>query len=572
MTKVIIVPPMDFYENTKPLGVLSLATILKDSFDVEILNYHQMLRKGIINKDLQDYMDLMNLANYLCSLHPAVIGFSSTCADFHFHIYLAKIVKDIDNRIKIVFGGLQATIVAEEALKEYSWIDAIGLGECETNIVGIINGLLVNDLSTVKGVAYRNSSGEIKKTSEYLLTENLEDMQYIDYDLLSVDNTEYINIETGRGCPFKCKFCFSSTIHKHHYRKKSNNRLIEEIKRNIEKYNYRRYSFIHDLFTYDKKSILEFCKMLKENDLDIKWKTSARIDTIDEELVIEMLNSGLESLFFGIESGSSKIQKEINKNLQIDRIFSTIEMLKRTGMKDPAFSFIYGFETEDDQDIVATLDVIAHIIKAGFHSFRIYQLKAFNGTEIYKTMFAKLSEQSMNLLLQYNYYTECTKEIYINKKSLFPYTYKVDTEIIKRYPYLDVFINRVVASLVKYLNKASKELFSTGEHILELYKMYEEYMRQNEYSDLELNTEIVFGYTNFVAEKVQNKVFLPLYLCEKNIQLIKRGVSSEATFKTNVDILPIIMGEEVDAEHLTLDNEVEVVIRKNNNKLEIFYR
>ncbi len=576
MHKVIFVPPMDFVESNKPIGVLSLATILKDSYDVKIVNYKEMIGKGIMNKELKDGKDLVNLAKYLCNLRPAIIGFSSTCTDIHFHIYIAKIIKNIDSSIKIVFGGLQATIVAEEALQEFTWIDAIGLGECESNIIDIINGLIVNDLNDVEGVAYRTSLNEVKKNSDYLLTENLDDMHFIDYNFLSEEDNEHIiTIETGRGCPFKCSFCFSSTIHKHQYRKKSNKRLIEEIKRNIEKYNCKNFGLVHDLFTYNKKSVLEFCKMLKENSLNIKWKTSARIDTIDEELVVEMMNSGLESLFFGIESGSSKIQKDINKNLQIDRIFSTVEMLKRIGMKDPAFSFIYGFKTENEKDLEATLDIIAYVIKLGFNNFRLYQLKVFNGTKMYRDMFSNLNEQSLNTgfpFLIHNYYTDCTKEIYLNKKSMFPYTYNVDVEITRQFPYLDAFVNRIVTTLVKYLNKTSKELFSSGAKIIAVYKIYEDFLCKNNYNNMKLNTEIVFQFLNYVVERVQNKIVLPIYLYEKNIQLIKRGVTNEVSFTTNIDILPVIKGEEIDLDSMLLDKEVEVVIAKNNDKLQIYYK
>ena len=144
---------------------------------------------------------------------------------------------------------------------------------------------------------------------------DLQQLHKFNYDLVPyMHELDQIDIEGGRGCPFSCVFCSTKTFWKSNFRLKENMILIREIGELKNKYDIRRFNIVHDLFTANKSKIIEFCDLVIENQLDIVWGCSARIDTIDEDIAMRLKWSGCDQIYFGIETGSMRMQKLINKN------------------------------------------------------------------------------------------------------------------------------------------------------------------------------------------------------------------------------------------------------------------
>jgi radical SAM superfamily enzyme YgiQ (UPF0313 family) len=77
------------------------------------------------------------------------------------------------------------------------------------------------------------------------------------------------------------------------------------------------FDLIHDMFTVDRKKVVAFCDAILESGERFYWNCCARTDCIDDELIHLMAKAGCENIFFGIETGSSRIQEVINKNLDL---------------------------------------------------------------------------------------------------------------------------------------------------------------------------------------------------------------------------------------------------------------
>ena len=543
--KIVLIPQMRFGKGMS-IGIYALASILQKRYDVTCINYNLLLEKGIINNDFSQKKDLENVANYIISLNPKVVGFSSIITDFHIYLYISKIIKSINEKIKCVFGGPQPSSVAYETIDRFPWVDAVAIGEFEESITDLME-CLVNDsdYEDMPGVVFQGKRN-VNKTHQYV--SDLSTLDIVDYSSFfnvkeffgSTSSNSRFSIETGRGCPFKCTFCYSSTLVDNKYRRKSNERIIEEVLALHKEHGLTSFRFCHDLFTFNKKLIVNFCDLLKKNNLSIQWLATARIDTIDAEMLQKMVDSGCDELQFGIESGSDKIQALINKNLKSKEIYEKISLLQESGIANPMFSFIYGFPQETTQDLEKTLDIIAFLIRNNFINIEFYKLAIFNATKIYDTDKDSISDNNYFSMLRY---AECTQEIYKDNKDIFPYMWQLDTYTLNNYPYMNLFITSFVLPFATTYKLISKALFKNGDTLLKLYGLLMIYLNEHSLKIRQLSQKNLDDLFTIVSTKLLDKntqnFFYDIYQYERGIAILKRGRVSEYKYETDIDFSKI---------------------------------
>ena len=106
-----------------------------------------------------------------------------------------------------------------------------------------------------------------------------------------------MRVEAGRGCPFHCTFCSTATFFGRKYRVKAAGKLVSELKSLNRDYNIGDFSLQHDLFTVNRRKVLEFCEEVRP--CNFSWTCSARIDCVDSELLGEMARSGCRGIYLG---------------------------------------------------------------------------------------------------------------------------------------------------------------------------------------------------------------------------------------------------------------------------------
>ena len=543
--KIVLVPQMRFGRGMS-IGIYALASILQKKYDVTCINYNLLLEKGIINNDFSQKKDLENVANHIISLNPKVVGFSSIITDFHIYLYISKVIKSINKKIKCVFGGPQPSAVAYETIDRFPWVDAVAIGESEENITSLMECLINGrDYEDIPGVVFQGKRN-VNKTHQYV--QDLSTLDIIDYSSFfdvkdffgSTSSNRRFSIETGRGCPFKCTFCYSSTLTNSKYRRKSNERIIEEVTTLHKEHGLTSFRFCHDLFTFNKDLIINFCDLLKENNLSIQWLATARIDTIDAEMLQKMVDSGCDELQFGIESGSDKIQTLINKNLKSKEIYEKINLLRKSGITNPMFSFIYGFPQETTEDLEKTLDIIAFLIHNDFLNIEFYKLVIFNATKIYETEKDSISDKGYFSILRY---AECTQEIYKDNKDIFPYMWQLDTYTLNNYPFMDLFITSFVLPIATTYKLISKALFKNGDTLLKLYELLMIYLNEHSLTIRQISQQNLDDLFTIASAKLWDKnthnFFYEIYQYERGIAILKKGRVSEYKFETDIDFSKI---------------------------------
>ena len=386
---LLIVPPNSLEERYGKLkfvgtmypsmGLAAIGAIAEASgypvkiIDCEALNY--------------TYEDLEQEIKFL---KPDVIGIQTFCNTINRALEIGKRVKkNIDPNIKIVLGGVQATLFPEEYIKN-PFVDFIIIGEGETIFKNLLDALenKQTDFINMAGLAWKKNNKPVINQLEKLI-ENLNTLPFPARHLF--DLTKYFpsaqlrgkktfHIITSRGCPFNCGFCSCHKTFGRSYRFISTKRVVEEIKYLIKNYQIDGLHFYDDTLTVNKPRIIELCNKMIAEKINLPWACFTRVDCVDEEVLKKMAKAGCYQIFYGVEAGNQRMLDVMNKGITIEQIKKAFEWTKKYKIEALA-SFILGVPTETLDDTRQSLE-FAKEIKADFAHWEIYT--PHPGTNLYK--------------------------------------------------------------------------------------------------------------------------------------------------------------------------------------------
>jgi len=347
-----------------PMGVYYLGAVLKENnYDVEILNWHK------VNKASCDV-----IKETLIEKKPDVIGFSIMHANRWGGIEIARIAKQIDPKVKIVFGGIGTTFLWKHLLKHFKEIDYAVLGEGEYTFLNLIKCIEKHNykkIKDIKGIAYRKKN-KVVKTKSAEIIHNLDKLP------MPAKYFNYQHVSLTRGCPGNCTFCGSPQLWGHKVRFHSPDYFVNQIELLFKK-GITFFYFSDDTFTLKKDIVIEICKKILNRELKIVWVAISRVNYVNDEVLYWMRKAGCIQISYGVESGSEKIRKILNKNIKTDQIKKAFALTPRYGIMARAY-FIYGCQGESWDTIQDTIDLI-HKIKP--LSIIFYILDIFPGTALY---------------------------------------------------------------------------------------------------------------------------------------------------------------------------------------------
>ncbi len=464
MREVVFVTPTDvrniFRES---VGPLLLATILRSKgIESHILSFASFGDPT----NFQDFME--NAVCRICEKKPKILSFYTRTDCYHIMLKMAQILKErLD--CPIIFAGPQADIVARKTLEEIPWVDYICCGEGETTVYPFFSSLLKGepDLS-VDGLVYRKD-GQIIMNPRPKLIDDLDTIPFLDYSICPEDepaNSQIgFPIDVGRGCPFGCTYCSTKTFWGRRYRLKTPARIVEEMQRNYDLYGARHFTFQHDMFTMNKELVKETCRLIKELPFKATWNCSARLDCIDEELIDIMADAGLYHIYLGIETGSPRMQKLINKNLKLDGVIDRIAYLLSKNLQVTT-SFIFGFPEETEEEISQTFAMVVDLLRLGRVRVQMHRCAFLPGTAMYEQYKDQLqpavgfSDMTGGLGV-----TECA-DLFRDHPALFTYFNEYTTELRTKLLHFPAFLNTLLSMRSVYLYLAEKY---PREHLVRMY-------------------------------------------------------------------------------------------------------
>jgi radical SAM superfamily enzyme YgiQ (UPF0313 family) len=182
---------------------------------------------------------------------------------------------------------------------------------------------------------------------------------------------------TSRGCPYQCAFCDRPHLGKV-FRSRSAKNVVDELEECI-RMGIEEFLFYDDTFTVNKKRVIDICNDIVERKLNIGWDIRARVDTINEDVIKHLKKAGCQGIHYGIEAGTEKILKALNKGITIDKAKNVFDLTRKYKIPILAY-FMIGSPGETKDDIYTTFEVIKKLNPDFVH---MTILTPFPGTKIY---------------------------------------------------------------------------------------------------------------------------------------------------------------------------------------------
>lgn len=359
-----------------PLGLAYMAAVLEENhFSV-----------NIIDASASD-MTWDEFEESLKNSNPDIIAITALTPTIEKALKTAKKSKNLFPDSIIVMGGYHPTFNFEELLN-YEFIDIVIRGEGEYTILDLAQTIENHgDLSKVKGIAFDDIV-----TPERELIMDLDSLPFPARHLLPMDDYKLLNMDTkmstmitSRGCPMQCSFCSSASLHGSKLRLRSVKDIIDEMEDLIENFNIETIAFMDDTFTINKKRVIEICDEIIRRNIKVLWGCTARVDTLNADVLKKMREAGCITLFMGVESAEQQILDDVNKKTTIEKIQEAFKVCREEKIRTIA-SVVLGMPGDTHESIKKTVDFVKDLKP----SYAIFSLATpYPGTKFYQQVFEK---------------------------------------------------------------------------------------------------------------------------------------------------------------------------------------
>ncbi len=362
-----------------PTGLLLIGGVLKNKgYDVKL--YH------IPNKDIPSTLKEIE------KLNPLFVGLSTmTSSGLVQTAQMSKHIKD--KGITTVWGGVHPSLLPKETLSE-DYVDFVVVGEGEETISEFVDELTGSkEFEKVKGLGF-------KKNGRAIINERrpfIKDIDKYSPDWSLIDINRYIHeeplwgckrviaIQTSRGCPFRCSFCYNRIFNMSIWRPHSAEHVIKYITWLKEVHGVDGLILNEDNFFVNKERGF---KILESINIPV-W-LECHIKFIDDEFASRLAKTKTKSIFIGIESGSPESLKKMNKMITIDETIRAIKIMAKHPKIIINGTMIIGIPGETKKDINMTIDFALKLSKIHPNlALDIGTYVPYPGSEMYQEAIAK---------------------------------------------------------------------------------------------------------------------------------------------------------------------------------------
>jgi len=307
------------------------------------------------SKDIEDYIEPLLKEDI------KLVGFSVNVASLHMSYEVAKRLKSQNKDIKVVFGGplfLNKKYINE--VLNTNIMDIVITGEGEYSVCKLASSLAKDsDISLAPGIAFgKNGTVIFTESAPPVNLDSLPLLDFADLPLTDYDDSRHISLMASRGCIKRCYFCSDAPCWPG-YRTMSGERIFQEIA--FHKNIYRDIGHVRFLdleFNGNMKYLEKFCDLMEGRPLDVFWSANMIIrPDLTAKVIKKMASSGCEHIIFGIESGSERILKSMNKYYNMRDADRIIRQMHEAGICVTA-NFMFGFPGETEEDFEQTLNFV----------------------------------------------------------------------------------------------------------------------------------------------------------------------------------------------------------------------
>jgi len=287
----------------------------------------------------------------------SVVMCSGTYAEANELNLIYQLSKEISRDIVTIIGGALPSWSPNEVLLMMPDCDIAVIGEGEITVCELMRVIEIDgEISAVKGIIYReNGSVMISDSREEL--PDLAKLPMPDHEGVFGEwlrDHDLFVVSSGRGCNYACTFC---TKHGKRYRERPFYKLFEELDYYVPKYNIRGLYYINEFFNNDSTYVDTFCNKIKSFKVPYLFTTRLS-DTLTEEVLIKLRESGVSDILFGLESANNSVLKSMRKGTNVELMERALKMAKAARLNILG-GFIIGDTIETNETVQNTLRFIS---------------------------------------------------------------------------------------------------------------------------------------------------------------------------------------------------------------------
>lgn len=422
---LLINPPVWLFvghnmSNSPVLGIGYIGAVLdKAGYDVSIIDADALgLDREALEQRVRDE-------------DPDIVGVTSTTLGLPVMHETIRIAKKAKPTVKVMVGGPGPTLEPEKVLRDNADIDVAALDEAEEFVVDLVRSLEgAIPMADVGGLAYLDGDQYVQ-THKMPVPADLDRIPQPAYHLMDPPFLAYHGVHgswpgielpnavlmASRGCPHRCTFC-SQALTK--VRRRSPKDIVDEIEychrelgaKSVQLYDPEFLGMSHAQNVW----ISEICDEIIRRDLQHLGKlVQGRCSKfVTDEVLEKMKAAGFKWIWFGVESGSEKVLKAIQKDETVPDIVATFKKVRKHGIQRLMFLMV-GLPEETPEDVVAT----GRLVEASKPDrVRVHIATPLPGTKMY--------DQLQERIIHYDY------SLYDTRLTVVHSTETMDADTIKR--------------------------------------------------------------------------------------------------------------------------------------------
>jgi len=372
MTRILFIDANRYWDDKREFetmvdhpGILYLCSYLRQEFGP---NYFDI---KIIYRDIE---------KSLARFKPDVVGISTVTQNFNIAKRYARLAKSAG--CSVVVGGAHISAMPDALSAD---MDVGVVGEGEETFVELMKlyereKIFANKelLHQIKGIVYNHNDKNIQTEPRPLIAP-LDKIPFPARDLSYIDRSG--GIFTSRGCPYKCRFCFT-TRHWQKVRFFSPSYVVREIKEVVEKHYAKHIIIYDDLFISNKKRLASIVELLKKEKIPkiISFNCNVRADHVDDTTALLLKEMNVRDVFMGAESGVQRTLTYLKGDkITVEQNKMAIDILNRYGIRCVA-GIIIGSPTETKEEILGTLKFVK---ESKLDKFYVFTLTPLPGTPVW---------------------------------------------------------------------------------------------------------------------------------------------------------------------------------------------
>ena len=324
---------------------------------------------------------------HLKQTKPELVVLATSTPSFPQDIITIQEIRQALPETVIAAFGIHVSVLPDECFTAAPALDAIIRGEPEYSIKSLAESLKSNrEIQPSPGVSVRRN-GMVEHGPDREFITDLDSLPFPAWDLFPVQEYRlpfvgrpFLLVTTARGCPYPCTFCVAKSYYGQKVRRRSPERIVEEIRWIIKQFNIRDFFFWSESTTLGKEPMLELCEKVRAISPKIQWVCNSRVDHVDDELLGAMRAAGCWMLSFGVESGDQGILDRSQKKQTIEQTRAAVMLAKKHRFQ-VAGHFVLGLPGETTETLNTTLNLA---LELDLDYAQFYCASPWPGSDLYQ--------------------------------------------------------------------------------------------------------------------------------------------------------------------------------------------